>query len=205
MFNVAAILLVLQVSGLADYQAPSAFEAEDAFNRRLEWQLQSEGEQIPALSEEISSQRVVDFQLNKCTWGREQSIDPIVHSLPHNTGYYCRFRVFPLGSLDYADTGFFIHDGFQWRYFGNTRRSDIHDKQGIRGQPYSVSSASSSRYSPYVDPADRYVRIDPFSTLSTRNDRVITTYERDDHRRRRNMDDYVLYPKGTHERNRKGY
>ena len=184
----------------------------------------SNGAALEQPNANTSSQWAVDFQLNDCVWGRELNLTPAIDEIPNSNGYFCNFTVFPLGNLDYTDVGFFTHDGYQWRYFGRVSESGIGPDIGlpqrkvVRSQPYVASPYLQGEYynydlsgtrvidnTPYVLPGEGYVRVEPFSTRSYNNDRVITSYERDDHKRRRNMQYYVLHPKGTPERNKRGY
>ncbi|WP_306253806.1 hypothetical protein [Parvularcula sp. IMCC14364] len=219
------LLLFMQAPSLPAYQAPSMFEAHDSFNRRIESQiLEARAGGSTGTAVDTSPQWAVDFRISECVWGREQNLNPALNNIPDNNGYFCRFSVFPLGALDYSDFGFFTHDGFQWRFFGRTREADsgrdtqLPRDKVVRSQPFVDSPYLSGSYydydlsgvrvldnTPYVRPGEGYIRIDPYSKRSSRSDRVITAYEKDDHRRRRDMEDYVRHPKGTPERNKKGY
>ncbi len=216
----------MQKPSLPSYQAPSNLEAHDAYNVRIEqYALETSGSIFEAAPADTSADWAIDFQLDECVWGRETTMTRTAIGLRDNSGYFCRFRVQPLESVDYSTIGFFTHDGSRWRFFGRTKFSDaglaaqLSRDRAVRSQPfvnspyldgeiynYDYSDGILIDNTPYTGASEGFYRLDPDSTkYGGSSDRVITTYERDDYRRRRDMEDYVKYPKGTKERNATGY
>lgn len=216
----------LQGVSLPAYSAPDQFAAREAFND-LVTEFVLAGRDGFSLSTSVDNDPywAQDFELLRCVWGQEVNLDYIGQGLLDNNGYFCRFMVQQNEGPAYSTVGFFAHDGAVWRYFSRikpsdeARRAKLPDDKIARAQPYVVSPYLDGQYynydftygrqtdnTPYVGATEGFYSIDPYSQKARGfTDQVISVYERDDYRRRRDMEGYVQFPKGSKERNKTGY
>ena len=220
------LLAAMQAPTLPAYTAPDQFQAHEAFNDLVrQYVLEARNGVSFSTAVETDPQWAVDFQLARCVWGQEVNLSFRQLGLISNSGYFCRFTVQPYEGTAYSTVGFFAHDGISWRYFSRIKPSDealaarLPDDKIARIQPYAVSpylDGSSYNYSftygrqvdnsPYIQNGEGFFREDPYSSLSRgTTDQVIGAFERDDYRRRLDLEDHVRFPKGTPERNKTGY
>ncbi len=218
----AALLIASSGITQASYPAPTVWEAHDAFNGKLTELILSSREDTSTNTDITNNENyALDLEIIDCRWSIEPTLNYRREGLRNNLGYNCKIEVMPTGFESFVTRGFFVFDGYDWRYFGWLEKSDDfhrdlfvdHKRVKMRSfidTPFNNTAPfeqnSSGGY--YVDnvpwraEGEGIINEDYFSPLSEgHNDPLLNAYERFGEPYAQDWQDIVERPKGTDMKN----
>jgi len=116
--------LLLMAAGFPAYGPPANINAFTAMTDRIIERAENAGMLIDELTIYDEPSFPADVRVERCVRRADKQIglpNGAVFAIP---GYDCIVEVWPRVEAAYRTSGFFYHDGFEWRYHGAVRESN---------------------------------------------------------------------------------